>query len=266
MTDDLTFKELPPGRHQGTVEKIARRRPAPPVTATNAETRAWAPRHVLHRDYETRSLASLQKVGASKYAAGPSTEILCAAHVADDGPVQLWSPRDPVPREFFEAASNSNCRGAHNDAFKTAIERVLHLRHGFPRIPLERHRCTQAMCPALGPPARLSVAADALELKNRKDAAGERLMHQMSKPRCARQGENSAAVHWFADRRQRLYNYCRRDVEVERELHDRLRPSSKAEHALWAPWINERGFHIDRQFAEAARRIASPAKRKRPRS
>ena len=61
-------------------------------------------------------------------------------------------------------------------------------RFGWPLVPLERHRCTMAMALALGLPAKLSAAADALELANRKDAAGERLMHQMSKPRRARQG------------------------------------------------------------------------------
>ena len=120
-----------------------------------------------------------------------------------------------------------------------------------------------AMCLALGLPAKLSAVADALELENRKDAAGERLMHQMSKPRRARQGEDPADVYWFDDddRLQRLYDYCRQDVEVERELHDRLPPLSAAEQALWvlSSRINARGFHVDRQFAEAARRIAQAA-------
>jgi hypothetical protein len=44
----------------------------------------------------------------------------------------------------------------------------------------------------LGLPAKLGMAADALELANRKDAAGERLMHQMSKPRRPRKGEDPA--------------------------------------------------------------------------
>ena len=140
---------------------------------------------------------------------------------------------------------------------------MLHPRIGWPLVPLERHRCTQAMCLAVGLPAKLSAAADALELENRKDAAGERLMHQMSKPRRARQGEDPAGIYWFDDqeRLDRLYAYCKQDVEVERELYDRLPPLSAAEQALWvlSSRINERGFHVDRQFAEAARRIAQAA-------
>ena len=221
--------------------------------------------HVLFRDIETRSKISLQKVGAARYAADPSTEVLNMAFAVDHGPAQLWRPGDPIPAEFFEAAANPNwlvC--AHNDGFKSNIEEhVLRPRFNWPITPLEQHRCTQAMCLAAGLPAKLGLVADVLELANRKDAAGERLMHQMSKPRRARQGEDPAGVYWFDDeeRLQRLAGYCRQDVEVERELYYRLSPLPAAEQALWvlSCRINARGFCVDRKFAEAARRIAQAA-------
>jgi DNA polymerase bacteriophage-type len=62
--------------------------------------------HVLHRDYETRSQAIIQTVGTYKYAFDLSTEVLCCAYAVDDEPVQLWTPGDPVPSEFIEAANN----------------------------------------------------------------------------------------------------------------------------------------------------------------
>jgi DNA polymerase len=218
----------------------------------------------LHRDFETRSRANLKACGATRYAADPSTTVLCMAYAVDDGPVQTWLPGDSVPKEFIEAAINQNwIVAAHGDHFESAIERHVLQPLGWPVIPLERHRCTMSTSLALGLPASLAAAADALELANRKDTAGERLMHQMSKPRRARQGEDPADVYWFddADRRQRLHDYCRQDVEVERELHGRLRQLSTAEQALWvlSAQINQRGFHVDRQFAEAARRIAQAA-------
>ena len=48
---------------------------------------------------------------------------------------------------------------------------------------------------------------------------------------------------------------------MARELYYRLPPLSPAEQAVWvlSCRINERGFHVDRQFAEAARRIAQAA-------
>jgi DNA polymerase len=222
-------------------------------------------RHVLHRDYETRSVVDLRKVGAHRYAVDPRTEILCCAYAVDDEPVQLWVPGDLIPPAFIEAAHDHNwVVAAHNDLFETAIERhIMAPRHGWPVIPLERHRCTMAMALAAGLPARLSMVADALELANRKDAAGERLMHQMSKPRRPRKGEDPTGIYWFddADRLQRLYSYGRQDVGTGRELFARLPPLPLSEQALWvlSCKINERGFCVDRRFAEAARRIAQAA-------
>jgi DNA polymerase len=219
----------------------------------------------LHRDYETRGTALLKAVGSHRYAADPNTEILCLAYAVDDDPVQLWIPGNPVPPEFIEAAADPRWLiAAHADHFETAIEKhVLAPRYGWPLVELERHRCTMAMALAAGLPARLSAAADALELANRKDGAGERLMHQTSKPRRARRDEDPTGTYWFDDpeRLDRLYAYCRQDVEVERELHDRLLALSPTEHALWvlSSKINERGFCVDRKFAEAARRIAQAA-------
>jgi DNA polymerase len=221
--------------------------------------------HVLHRDYETRSRVNLKKVGAHKYAAHPSTEFLCAAYAVDDGPVQLWVPGNPLPEVWFEAARNTNwVAAAHGDHFETAIEQyILAPGFGFPLIPIERHRCTQAMALALGLPARLSALANALELANRKDAAGERLMHQMSKPRRPRKDEDPNRTYWFDDpaRLQRLHTYNCQDVEVEREAYDQLPPLSPTEHLLWQLncTINERGFCFDRSFAGAARQIARAA-------
>ena len=49
-------------------------------------------------------------------------------------------------------------------------------------------------------------------------------MHQMSKPRKPRKDEDPAGTYWFddADRLQRLYEYCKQDVEVTRELYYQL--------------------------------------------
>ena len=237
--------------------------PLPLHALTAADVRFG--QHVLHRDYETRSQAILKKVGVHKYATHPTTEFLCAAYAVDDGPVQLWLLGNPPPPVWFEAARNPNWNAAaHGDHFETAIEQhILAPRFGFPLIPIERHRCTQAAALALGLPARLNTAAAALELTNRKDAAGERLMHQMSKPRRAHKDEHPDGVYWFedAERLDRLYSYCAQDVRVERELYNRLPPLSPTEQQLWQlnHQINVRGFHIDRAFAEAAREIAEAA-------
>src|SRR6516164_45542 len=221
--------------------------------------------HVLHRDYESRSCAILRIAGTFKYAIDPTTEVLCCGYAVDDEPVQLWTPGDPVPADFVEAANNPNWIVCANGAyFEDAIERyVLPPRFGWPTFPVEKQVCTQAMALAVGLPARLSLASIALELSNRKDAAGERLMHQTSKPRRPHKDEDPTKVYWFEDegRLQRLNEYCRQDFEVERELFTRLPPLSAFEQALWelSSRINTRGFHVNRALAQAARKIAEAA-------
>ena len=217
--------------------------------------------HVLFHDLETRSPADLKTAGVWKYAADPATEVVCLAYAVDNEPTQLWVPGDPVPAEFIEAANNPNwIVVAHNDSFERGIAQLVLRRHGFPAIPLPRRRCSMAMALAMSLPAKLDAVARALELRHQKDPVGHRLMLMMSKPR---KGGDPNQVFWFddPDRLERLYEYCRQDVEVERELFARLQPLSPSEQALWVldATINHRGFQIDRTLAEAARKIAAAA-------
>jgi DNA polymerase bacteriophage-type len=216
---------------------------------------------VLHRDYEVRSTLSLPKVGSWKSAAADQTEVLCCAFAVNDGPVQLWLPGDPVPPEVIEVARNPDWLDcAHHAQFEVAIERfIMQRRFGWPKIPLSRHRCTMAMAQALSLPGKLELVAEALELIRQKDRAGQRLMLMMTKPRRPRKDE-PPGLYWFddEDRLQRLYEYCKQDVEVERELYHQLQPLIPHEIKLWQLdcVVNDRGFHFDRTLAEAARKIA----------
>jgi DNA polymerase bacteriophage-type len=145
---------------------------------------------ILHRDFETRSEADLEEVGAYQYARHPSTAVLCCAYAVDDGEIKLWLPEMPVPEEFIEAARNSDWLvAAHNDQFETQIERcIMAPRYGWPLVPSERHRCTRAAALSLALPAKLEKAAAALALKNQKDMDGHRLMLRLCKPLKARKG------------------------------------------------------------------------------
>ena len=221
--------------------------------------------HVLHRDIEGFGPLDLRVVGAHRWAADAHSEVYCMAFAVDDGPTQLWVPPDPPPPEWLEAANNPNWRvAAHNDPYELVVERhILHPRHRFPLVPVERHVCTMTAALALGLPAKLGRLADVLEFANRKDAAGEKLMHQMARPRKRRKDETAEGFLYFNDpeRLARLYKYCQQDVEVERELHDMLRALTSSEQELWVlnSRINDRGFHVDRSFAQGARKIAQAA-------
>jgi DNA polymerase len=217
---------------------------------------------VLFRDIETRSCALLKSAGAWRYAADRSTDVLCVGYAIDDGPVQIWTPGQPIPDEFITAARDIDWLVvAHNNAFELAIEeRILVPRYDWPVIPLVRHRCTMAMALAVALPASLEKAAFALGLPFQKDRDGHRLMMQMSRPRRHHKGEDPNQIFWIedAEHRQRLHQYCIRDVEIERALYHRLPPLSDAEQALWTldAIINRRGFFVDRALALSARELA----------
>ena len=214
---------------------------------------------VLFWDLETRSTLGLKKVGAWRYAGEPTTDVLCAAYAVDDGAVQIWTPGQPIPEEFHIAARDPEWLiVAHNAAFESSIAaRILGPRHGWPQIPIERTRMAAALASAL--PGSLEGAAAALGLPG-KDVDGHRLMMQMSKPRKPRKDEDPNVTHWLADP-ERLCAYCRRDVEIERELYRRVPALSESEQALWAldAIINRRGFAVDLALAGAARKIAHAA-------
>jgi DNA polymerase len=236
-------------------------------TAAAAAMVQKQPRFVLHRDYETRGVLSLQKVGAWKYASHPQTEILCAHYaVNENGPVKLWLPNVPAPEEFIEAARNPDWLvAAHNDPFESVVERfLLHPRCGWPLVPLARHHCTMAQALALALPGKLELLAQALDLLHQKDRAGHRLMQMMSKPRRPHIDEDpNGGPYWFDDepRLQRLYEYNRDDLETEREAYYRLRRLHASEQIIWQldQRINARGFYCDRVLGEAAHLVAQAA-------
>ena len=222
--------------------------------------------HRIHWDVETRTRLDLAKVGAEVYAADPSTQVICLSYAVDDGPVTRWFRGDPVPDVWNTAATDPGwVSRAHNAAFEDAIARhILHPQHGFPLIPPERQRCTQAVALSLGYPAKLETLANALKLKYRKDDAGKRLMLMMAKPRKPLDHEDPNGLYWHEepDQIDRLSDYNCTDVEVEREADTRLGELSDAEQRVWAlsNVINVRGFCIDRNLAEAGAEIAKAAK------
>jgi len=220
---------------------------------------------LLFRDYETRSTLDLRDVRAWRYSTHASTDVWCCAYAVVDGEIQLWIPGNRPPAEFIEAANNPEwlvC--AFNDQFERLIEQhIMAPRHGFPLVPIERHRCLQAATLARALPGSLDGAATALKLPQQKDDAGRRVMMMMSRPRKPRRDEDPKSVYWFDDpeRRQQLHDYCRRDVAVERELAKHVPFLEGDEQALWIldQAINDRGIHIDRQLLDSGIKVAEQA-------
>jgi DNA polymerase len=208
---------------------------------------------VLHRDLETYSVVKLKDAGHWRYAADPTTRVLCYAFAVDDDPVQLWTPGQKIPEEFVEAGHNPDWLVvAHNDAFESAIEElVLAPQLGWPLIPRVQHRCSQAVSLASAMPGALEKVADALDLPQKKDPRGKRILQKMARGK-----------ELTKEELELLYEYCRQDVEVERAVYKRLPPLSPAEQELWAldQTVNRRGFLVDHALALAAHKIEQQEK------
>jgi DNA polymerase bacteriophage-type len=119
-------------------------------------------------DFESRSSISLEIAGPWRYAADPSTEILCVAWAVDDHEPQVWIPGNPPPKELFACDEIV----AHNFQFERAMAtHILTPRHGWPAIPLSKQRCSMTMALARALPAALDNLAKALKLPYQKDLA-----------------------------------------------------------------------------------------------
>lgn len=218
----------------------------------------------LHIDFETRSTVDLRKTGVHVYAEDPSTELLCAAYAVDDGDVQIWTG-GACPNEIIEAVEDNWTIVAHNAQFERIIwkEVCTKNRDLWPEPKLEQWRCTMAMALALSLPASLGNASAAVGLDQGKDMGGRDLMLRMSKPRRPRKGEAPGGLYWYedAERLQSLYNYCKQDVVVERELDKRLLALRPSEQALWQldQRINDRGVFVDTALCEAALKVVESA-------
>lgn len=213
----------------------------------------------LHVDFETRSAVDLLSAGVDVYARHPSTDALCMAWAVNDQPVQLWRYGEPFPfsREAWEAADEIV---AQNAAFEIAIwTHVCEKKYGWPKLPLEKVRCTMVQCYAMAIPAALAKSAPALGLAIEKDMAGNRVMLRLSQPKKIHE-DGTIEWHELFDNLEsyaKLYDYCIQDVEVERAVDKRLMRLSPAEQAMWQldQKINQRGIYADIPAARLAARV-----------
>ena len=216
-------------------------------------------------DIETRSTVNLTLSGAWKYAAHPSTSILCMYIAVDDGEPERWLPGDPIPAAFIAAAQHPDDWKliAHNHEFERAIyQLILMPRFGFPPIPLTVQHCTQQLASRNAYPAELGLLSQALGLPYRKDREAAKAMRELSRPRKPRRGEDRNQIYWVEDeaKRQLVFERCRLDVITTRAVwtHPKLRHPSVAERhcQVLDATINRRGIRLDRGFVEAAQALA----------
>ena len=202
---------------------------------------------VLFCDFETFSACDLKTAGLDNYARDPTTGVHCMAFAFDDEPVGVLG-QFSVRGQFSRIHAHVEAGGlvyAHNAPFEWAIwNHVMVPRYGWPELKIEQCRCTMAMAYAMGLPGALEDAAPALGIDARKDMKGKAIMLRWCKPKA----DGTFYVPGDdLEKFQRLCDYCKQDVEVERALHKRLMELSPSEQKLWEldHRINQRGVLID---------------------
>lgn len=185
----------------------------------------------IHIDIETRSRADLKKVGAFRYAADDSTEILCVAISEDDGDPVLWvNPKLATPDSRQQAKAEvlfermedpSTIVLAHNASFElSCLGSKWGSATGFNPPRHDQWRCTMAMARRAALPASLDKCSQALGLTEKKDTRGASLIRKFCVPQKNGEFVNPADEPAMF---KELCDYCVQDVRVEKAIHKKLK-------------------------------------------
>ncbi len=208
---------------------------------------------MIHIDFETRSACDLLRAGIYNYAVHPTTTIICMGWAIGDGAIDLWVPGAPLPGLLFEALVAGELIAAWNAQFERLIWNSVLVHHGFPALSIERFYCVAALSRTRGFPGKLENAARFAGSPYRKDMEGHHLMLKLCKPR--RIEEDGSIVWWdYAPDYERLGEYCKQDVAVERAMFESFVPFTSEELSNYhlSERINDRGMPVDLELARAA--------------
>lgn len=212
-------------------------------------------------DCETYSECDLKAHGTHRYAEHQSTEITVAQWAIDDGePVvadmTLPENQHGAPELGALLRDPRITVVAHNSVFDRTL-----IRHCWGiDVPIERWRDTMVKAYAHGLPGSLGKVGEVLglPLDQQKDRRGAQLIQLFCKPRPKGHTIRRATRETHPAEWAEFLEYSRQDIVAMREIDRRL-PSwnYRAGHSEFALWhldqrINDRGFAVDTDLAEAA--------------
>lgn len=212
---------------------------------------------MLWIDLETYSKTDIKGAGTYEYAR--TCDILLVAYALDDGPVRLWdrTKTPATPDDLFEALTNPETEyTAHNAMFDRSVLAA----HGYALAgDPDRWSCTMCQAYLHGFTGSLDklgeifgLGADKAKMKD-----GKKLINRFCKPaprnhKADRYDAKTHPLEWA-----RFCEYAVRDVEAMRTIAGKLpRWNLDVKEYRLDQKINDRGFHVDLELAEAGRRAA----------
>lgn len=231
-------------------------------------------------DYETRSEADLELVGAYEYARHPSTEILCAAWKAApldelaDASTKAWCPRIGLgsPQDLVDLfRRRDTMHVAHNAFFEQCITRFVLPRQldiKLPELPPSRWICSAALAATHALPRPLEGSCDVLKLPVQKNPRGRLLIRRHCMPQ--KPPKRGSAKWWLWDEESDRWNndpaglrelsdYNVTDTDAATGLFLTLPPLTKLERRLWVvdQEMNFRGIAVDRELVASALKLVA---------
>lgn len=213
---------------------------------------------VLSIDIETFSSVDLTKCGVHAYTESEDFEILLFAYALDDeevGVVDL-AQNEEIPEEVIDALTDPS---VIKTAFNAQFERTCLAKYFSRELSPKDWRCSQAHSLTLGLPISLDGVGKCLNLENQKMDEGKALIRYFSipcKPTKANEGRTRNLPIHDKEKWELFKEYCKRDVEVEREIRKKLEnyPMTDKELKLWFldQRINSCGVKIDKSLVENA--------------
>lgn len=205
----------------------------------------------LHIDIETYSSVDITTCGSYKYFESLDFEILMIAYAFDDEPIQILDLAKGDDFINFLALHLLNPDielHAHNANF----ERNAFHTYGI-ETPIERWHCSAVKAGYCGLPLSLDGASKALQLGDKgKSAEGKALIKYFScpvKPTKVNGMRTRNYPHHDPEKWERFKDYCKQDVEAEREIGRRLQayeiPESERLNYFLDQKINDKGILID---------------------
>lgn len=213
---------------------------------------------LLFNDLETYSETPI-KCGSYKYADDLKAEILLWGYAIDSAPAKVWQvQREPMPADLRGAIERLR-EGREGDfhVWHNGLNfDLVFIRKVMPDFALSDAQAidTMQIAYAHGLPGSLGDLCKIFSLgeDKAKDKDGARLIRLFCLPRMdGRKTKETNPEDW-----ERFVNYCRLDVEAERELYRRLPKTNltvaERELSLIDREINHRGMLMDVELASAA--------------
>lgn len=212
---------------------------------------------ILHVDIETYSSVDISSCGSYKYFESLDFEILMVAYAFDKNPVQIIDlTKEDFPDWLKEDLLNPRIeKHAHNANFERNAFRTYGI-----NTPIEQWTCSAVKSAYCGLPLSLDGVSKALKLGNLgKSSDGKNLIRYFSCPVKPTKTNGMKPRMLPADspeRWERFKDYCKQDVEAEREISQRLKqyefPELEKFNYHLDQKINDRGILVDLQMAQNA--------------